>query len=103
LTVGRCRLTGISFAAQPATLTAIIGPSGAGKTTLAKLIAADTLHPTTGSVTFNGHDIHGQYACLRNRIGLVPQDDGSIRADRALRMATADRWRVRRRRRSGQG
>ena len=60
--------------ARPGTLTAIIGGSGAGKTTLARLIAGyDT--PSSGSVTFEGHDIHNQYASLRSRIGMVPQDD----------------------------
>ena len=64
----------ISFNAAPGTLTAVIGPSGAGKSTLAKLIAGYT-SPTTGSVTFEGHNIHAEYASLRSRIGMVPQDD----------------------------
>ncbi|MCE5290386.1 MAG: FHA domain-containing protein [Nocardiaceae bacterium] len=67
-------LEGISFAAPPGTLTAIIGPSGAGKSTLAKLIAGTT-SPTAGGVTFDGHNLHTEYDALRNRIGLVPQDD----------------------------
>jgi ABC-type multidrug transport system ATPase subunit len=64
----------ISLTARPGTLTAIIGGSGAGKTTLARLIAGYT-RPSCGSVTFEGHDIHAEYAILRNRIGMVPQDD----------------------------
>ena len=48
--------------------------SGAGKTTLARLIAGYA-RPTSGSVTFEGHDIHAEYASLRSRIGMVPQDD----------------------------
>jgi ABC transport system ATP-binding/permease protein len=31
--------------------------------------------PTMGEVRFGGHDLHGEYAALRHRIGLVPQDD----------------------------
>jgi ABC-type multidrug transport system ATPase subunit len=64
----------VSLTARPGTLTALIGGSGAGKTTLSKLIAGYTC-PTSGSVTFEGHDIHAQYASLRSRIGMVPQDD----------------------------
>ncbi len=64
----------ISFHAAPGTLTAVIGPSGAGKSTLAKLIAGYT-QPTSGEVTFEGHNIHAEYASLRSRIGMVPQDD----------------------------
>src|SRR5262249_34940386 len=70
----RVLLDNISFCARPGTLTAVIGPSGAGKSTLAKVIAG-TAHPTRGNVSFEGHDIHGQYASLRSRIGMVPQDD----------------------------
>jgi len=71
---GRVLLDNISFCARPGTLTAVIGPSGAGKSTLAKVIAG-TAHPTRGKVSFEGHDIHAQYASLRSRIGMVPQDD----------------------------
>ena len=67
-------LDNISFAARPGTLTALIGPSGAGKTTLAKLIAG-YIRPSVGAVTFEGHNIHAHYASLRSRIGVVPQDD----------------------------
>ena len=31
--------------------------------------------PTAGAVTFEGHNIHTDYASLRSRIGMVPQDD----------------------------
>lgn len=71
---GPTLLEGISFAARPGSLTAVIGPSGAGKSTLAKMIVGTT-QPTTGNVTFEGHNIHAEYASLRSRIGMVPQDD----------------------------
>ena len=71
---GLTLLNNISFSARPGTLTAVIGPSGAGKSTLAKVIAGTT-NPTRGKVSFEGHDIHGEYASLRSRIGMVPQDD----------------------------
>jgi ABC-type multidrug transport system ATPase subunit len=71
---GKELLDHISLTARPGTLTAIIGGSGAGKTTLSRLIAGYT-SPTSGSVTFEGHNIHTEYASLRSRIGMVPQDD----------------------------
>ncbi|WP_081485293.1 FHA domain-containing protein [Mycobacterium xenopi] len=71
---GKQLLDDISLIARPGTLTAIIGGSGAGKTTLARLIAGYA-RPSSGSVTFAGHDIHAEYASLRSRIGMVPQDD----------------------------
>jgi len=71
---GKQLLDHISLTARPGTLTAIIGGSGAGKTTLSRVIAGYT-SPTSGSVTFEGHDIHTEYASLRSRIGMVPQDD----------------------------
>src|SRR5574340_260333 len=71
---GKRLLNNITLTARPGTLTAIIGGSGAGKTTLSRLIAGYT-KPTTGSVTFEGHNIHSEYASLRSRIGMVPQDD----------------------------
>jgi ABC-type multidrug transport system ATPase subunit len=86
---GRRLLTDVSFSARPGSLTAIIGPSGAGKSTLAKLVGG-ALSPTTGAVCFDGHDLHAEYASLRHRIGLVPQDDvvhHQLTVDAALRFA----------------
>jgi len=71
---GKQLLDHISLTCRPGTLTAIIGGSGAGKTTLSRLIAGYT-RPSSGTVTFEGHDIHREYASLRSRIGMVPQDD----------------------------
>ncbi|OBB92224.1 ATP-binding cassette domain-containing protein [Mycobacterium sp. 852002-40037_SCH5390672] len=64
----------VSLTARPGTLTALIGGSGAGKSTLSRLIAGATC-PSSGSITFEGHDIHASFASLRSRIGMVPQDD----------------------------
>jgi ABC-type multidrug transport system ATPase subunit len=82
-------LDNISIDARPGTLTAVIGPSGAGKSTFAKQVAGLT-HPTSGRVTFEGHDIHAEYASLRSRIGMVPQDDvvhGQLTVRQALMYA----------------
>lgn len=71
---GKRLINNITLTARPGTLTAIIGGSGAGKTTLSRLIAGYT-KPSSGSITFEGHNIHTEYASLRTRIGMVPQDD----------------------------
>ncbi len=71
---GKGLLENVTMTARPGTLTAIIGGSGAGKTTLSRLIAGYAT-PSSGSVCFEGHNIHTQYASLRTRIGMVPQDD----------------------------
>jgi len=82
-------LDNISMSARPGMLTAVIGPSGAGKSTFARLVAGYT-HPTTGTVSFEGHDVHAEYASLRSRIGMVPQDDvvhGQLTVRQALMYA----------------
>ena len=82
-------LDNISITARPGMLTAVIGPSGAGKSTFAKLVAGYT-HPTSGTVSFEGHNVHSEYASLRSRIGMVPQDDvvhGQLTVKQALMYA----------------
>ncbi len=82
-------LDDISLGAHPGTLTAVIGPSGAGKSTFARLVAGYT-HPTRGTVSFEGHNVHAEYASLRSRIGMVPQDDvvhGQLTVHQALMYA----------------
>ena len=71
---GRQLLQDVSVTAKPGTLTAVIGPSGAGKSTLVKLIGG-AMQPSAGVVAFDGHDVHAEYASMRSRIGMVPQDD----------------------------
>jgi ABC-type multidrug transport system ATPase subunit len=41
---------------------------------LLKVTAGGT-RPDTGAVLFEGHDVHAEYASMRSRIGMVPQDD----------------------------
>jgi ABC transport system ATP-binding/permease protein len=82
-------LDNISLSARPGMLTAVIGPSGAGKSTFARLVAGYT-HPSSGAVTFEGHNVHAEYASLRSRIGMVPQDDvvhGQLTVHQALMYA----------------
>ncbi len=55
---------------QRGTLTALIGPNGAGKSTFFNLVSGFD-KPTTGTWTFNGHDISGMSAYRIARLGMV--------------------------------
>jgi len=64
----------ISFHAAAGTTVALVGPSGAGKTTLARM-AAGLLRPTTGCVAVDGLDVREvRRRDLREILALVPQD-----------------------------
>lgn len=67
-------LKGISFEVPAGTLTAIVGPSGAGKTTMSALLPR-LYDVTGGSINIGGHDIR-KYTVqsLRDSIGVVMQD-----------------------------
>jgi ATP-binding cassette subfamily B protein len=67
-------LKGVSFTAKPGTLTAIVGPSGAGKTTLSALMPR-LYDVTEGSIEVNGIDLRDfTLQSLRDQIGVVAQD-----------------------------
>ncbi len=71
---------------------ALVGPTGAGKSTLAKLMAR-LYDPVTGSITFGGVDLRdASMDSLRRRIVVVPQEgflfNGTIRDN--LRIAKPD-------------
>ena len=67
-------LDGVSFALEGGQFLAVLGPTGAGKTTLLKALTG--ARPADhGTVLYNGRDVYGAFAELRNRIGYVPQDD----------------------------
>jgi ATP-binding cassette, subfamily B, bacterial CvaB/MchF/RaxB len=67
--------TGISFAVAPGEFVAITGPSGGGKTTLLKLLVG-LLRPSEGTVLYDGKPLHNLgLAAVRDRIGVVMQDD----------------------------
>ncbi|MEU8524105.1 FHA domain-containing protein [Streptomyces sp. NPDC048629] len=67
-------LDDVSFPVGQKTLLAVVGPSGAGKSTL--LGALTGQRPADhGTVLYDGRDLYRDYAELRQRIGLVPQDD----------------------------
>ncbi len=67
-------LDGVSFSAQPGQTIAIVGPTGAGKTTIINLIPR-FYDVTGGSVLIDGRDVrYVQAETLRRQIGLVLQD-----------------------------
>ena len=67
-------LRGLSFTAAPGTLTALVGPSGAGKTTISALLPR-LYDVTKGAIEIDGHDIRDlTLESLRGAIGVVMQD-----------------------------
>nr|WP_234542427.1 FHA domain-containing protein [Streptomyces shenzhenensis] len=64
----------VSFPVGEKSLLAVVGPSGAGKSTLLNALTGQ--RPAEhGTVLYDGRDLYRDYAELRQRIGLVPQDD----------------------------
>lgn len=70
-------LKDVSFEIQPQEFVSIVGRSGAGKTTLFKLLMAEE-KPTSGCIFFEGQDMHqvsgSKLPLLRRKIGAVFQD-----------------------------
>jgi ABC-type multidrug transport system fused ATPase/permease subunit len=64
----------VSLRIPPGQTVALVGPTGAGKSTFAKLVAR-FYDPTEGSVLVDGHDLRDvQGASLRSQMGVVPQE-----------------------------
>jgi len=67
---------GVDLDIRRGTITAIMGPSGTGKTTLLKLISGQ-LHPDAGTVEVDGHNVHAlgraELYRLRTRMGMLFQ------------------------------
>ncbi|RRF89243.1 MAG: ABC transporter ATP-binding protein, partial [Coriobacteriaceae bacterium] len=63
----------VSFTTAPGKVTAIVGSTGSGKSTLVQLIPR-LYDPTSGSITLDGVDLrHMSLADVRSRVGYVPQ------------------------------
>lgn len=71
---GKQILKDVSFGVPEKSLIAVIGPSGSGKSTLLKALTG--YRPADqGDVLYDNRNLYKQFAELRQRIGLVPQDD----------------------------
>ena len=64
-------LTDVSLHVQKAELFGLIGPDGAGKTSLMRILAT-LLLPDSGHATVNGTDVVKDYRAVRNSIGYMP-------------------------------
>jgi ABC-type multidrug transport system fused ATPase/permease subunit len=67
-------LHGLDLDVPPGTTVALVGHTGAGKSTIAKLLAR-FYDPTAGRITIDGHDLrHVTQVSLRRQLGIVPQE-----------------------------
>jgi ATP-binding cassette subfamily B protein len=87
-------LTDVSIEVAPGERVALVGPTGAGKSTLAKLMAR-FYDPRAGRVTYGGVDLRqATFASLRDRIVVVPQEGflfaGTVRDNIRIGDAGAD-------------
>jgi subfamily B ATP-binding cassette protein MsbA len=88
----------VSFVAEPGMTVALVGPSGGGKTTVAKLIPR-FYDPNQGRVLVDGHDLRRvKLSSLRRQIGVVFQEtflfNGTVRDNIAFGSVRADDGRV---------
>ncbi|WP_330318279.1 FHA domain-containing protein [Streptomyces platensis] len=91
---GKQILKDVSFGVPEKSLVAVIGPSGSGKSTLLKALTG--YRPANqGDVLYDNRNLYKQFAELRQRIGLVPQDDilhKELTVQKALRYAAKLRF-----------
>jgi subfamily B ATP-binding cassette protein MsbA len=91
-------LRSVSFTARPGEVVAIVGTSGAGKTTLVNLLPR-FYDVTEGEVTIDGADVRGAtLKSLRDQIGLVTQEttlfNDTVRANIAYGLDDVDETRI---------
>jgi len=84
----------VNLRIAPGETVAFVGPTGAGKSTMAKLVTR-FYDPTEGRVLIDGHDLrHVTFASLRRQLGVVPQEPflfaGTIRDNVAFARPEAD-------------
>ncbi len=88
---GKQILKDVSFGVPEKSLIGVIGPSGSGKSTLLKALTG--YRPADqGDVLYDNRSLYKQFAELRQRIGLVPQDDilhKELTVQKALRYAAS--------------
>ena len=67
-------LEGVSLTIYPGEIVALMGPAGAGKTTLMSALNG-YLPPSGGEVLLNGQSLYGNYSQFSTCLGYLPQDD----------------------------
>ncbi|MFL5833254.1 MAG: ABC transporter ATP-binding protein [Solirubrobacterales bacterium] len=85
---GTWALEGVDLHVPPGQTLALVGATGAGKSTFAKLVAR-FYDPQKGTVRVDGHDLRGvQQRALRRQLGIVPQEgflfSGTVRENVAF-------------------
>ncbi len=91
---GKVLLDHVTFPIPEKSLLGVIGPSGAGKSTLLGALTG-TKPADTGTVLYDNRDLYRDYAELRYRIGLVPQESvlhTQLTARRALQYSAELRF-----------
>ena len=72
---GRPVLDGVSFSAKPGSVTAIIGPTGSGKSTISALLLR-LFDPQSGTITIDGKDLRDyQLRTLREKVAIALQEN----------------------------
>jgi len=83
-------LNDVTFRIEPGEFVCVLGPSGAGKTTLVRAILGER-ELAAGRLLVGGHDVFGEADTLRGAIGYVPQRDvnpPALPVERALHYAS---------------
>ena len=99
---GRAALDGVSLAVEPGEMVALVGPSGAGKTTVTYLLQR-FYDPQQGAVRIDGHDLRDlSLASVSDAVGAVMQETYLFHASLAdnIRYGRRPRGRPRRARRT---
>lgn len=70
---GHQALKSVDLSINRGEIFALLGPNGAGKTTMIGIVCGLVV-PSSGTITFDGHDVARDFREARRRIGLVPQE-----------------------------
>jgi ABC-2 type transport system ATP-binding protein len=63
----------VDFTVRAGEITGYLGPNGSGKSTTVKMMTG-LLHPSEGSILFNGRDVREDMTGFRRRLGYVPEE-----------------------------